>query len=93
MMIRVTLGVIFVNTQIASVILVQVIKEIFIFVQVYEKVTDKYEEQMWMSQEEADKFNKKEKRDEEANEETPILQGDGQGGYGALLKRRINVRF
>jgi len=92
MMIRITLSVIFVNTQIASVILVQVIKEIFIFIQVYEKVTDKHENSMWMSQEEADKFNKKEKRDEEANESSP-LQGDAKGGYGALLKRRINVRF
>ena len=94
MMIRITLGVIFVNTQIASVILVQVIKEIFIFIQVYEKVTDKHENNMWMSQEEADELNKK-KTDEApwVNENTK-LQGDGQGGYGALkLKRRNNIRF
>mgnify|MGYP001218036342 CR=1 FL=1 len=93
MMIRITLSVIFVNTQIASVILVQIIKEIFIFVQVYEKVTDKQKEGMWMTQKEADKFNKKEKRDEEANESSP-LQGDAKGNYGAVdLKRRNNIRF
>ena len=92
MMIRITLGVVFVNTQIMSVILVQVIKEIFIFVQVYEKVTDKYENSMWMTQKEADAFNKK-NEDEEANESSP-LQGDAKGNYGAVeLKRRINVRF
>ena len=65
MMIRITLSVVFVNTQIMSVILVQIIKEIFIFVQVYEKVTDKQKNNMWMSQKEADEFNKK-KDDEEA---------------------------
>ena len=104
MMIRITLGVIFVNTQIATVILVQVIKEIFIFIQVYEKVTDKHENNMWMSQKEADKYNKKQEdknasvddatRLPEVDESSPILQGDGQGGYGALkLKRRNNIRF
>ena len=93
MMIRITLSVIFVNTQIASVILVQVIKEIFIFIQVYEKVTDKYEEKMWMSQKEADEYNKKESQ-KEVDESSPILQGDKAGGYGALnLKRRNNIRF
>ena len=93
MMIRITLSVIFVNTQIASVILVQVIKEIFIFIQVYEKVTDKYEEKMWMSQKEADEYNKKESQ-KEVDESSPILQGDNTGDYGALnLKRRNNIRF
>lgn len=91
-MIRATLAVIFVNTQIMAVILVQVIKELFIFIQVYEKVTDKQKDKMWMTQKEADKYNKKD--EEEANESSPILQGDNKGGYGALnVKRRITVRF
>ena len=93
-MIRATLAVIFVNTQIMAVILVQVIKELFIFIQVYEKVTDKHKEKMWMTQKEADKFNKKKDDEEKANENSQILQGDNEGGYGTLyLKRRINVRF
>jgi len=92
MMIRVTLSVIFVNTQIMSVILVQVIKEVFIFVTVYEKVTDKYKNKMWMSQKEADIYNKK-NEDKEDNESSP-LQGDNKGNYGGLdLKRRNNIRF
>ena len=94
MMIRITLSVVFVNTQIMSVILVQVIKEIFIFVQVYEKVTDKQQNEMWMTQKEADELNKK-KTDEApwVNENTK-LQGDKKGNYGTLdLKRRNNIRF
>ena len=97
MMIRATLAVIFVNTQIMSVILVQVIKEGFIFVQVYEKVTDKQQNEMWMTQKEADELNKK-KTDEApwVNENTK-LQGDKKGNYGTLeLKRRStynNIRF
>ena len=93
MMIRITLSVVFVNTQIMSVILVQVIKEIFIFVQVYEKVTDKQKDKMWMTQKEADVYNKK-NEDQEANESSPILPGDNIGGYGSIqLKRRNNIRF
>jgi len=93
MMIRITLSVVFVNTQIMSVILVQVIKEIFIFVQVYEKVTDKQKDKMWMTQKEADVYNKK-NEDQEANESSPILPGDNIGGYGGIqLKRRNNIRF
>jgi len=92
MMIRITLSVVFVNAQIMSVILVQVIKEIFIFVQVYEKVTDKQKNNMWMTQKEADIYNKK-NEDEEANESSP-LQGDNKGNYGSIqLKRRNNIRF
>jgi len=95
MMIRVTLSVIFVNTQIMAVILVQAIKELVIFVQVYEKITDKHKDKMWMSQKEADAFNKK-NEDQEANESSP-LQGDNKGNYGGLgdqLKRRSNnIRF
>jgi hypothetical protein len=95
MMIRVTLSVIFVNTQIMAVILVQAIKELVIFVQVYEKITDKHKDKMWMSQKEADAFNKK-NEDQEANESSP-LQGDNEGNYGGLgnpLKRRSNnIRF
>ena len=92
MMIRITLSVVFVNTQIMSVILVQVIKELVIFVQVYYKVTDKQKGGMWMTQKEADKFNNKKDDDEEAS---PILPGNNNGGYGTLgqLKKRNNIRF
>jgi len=83
MMIRVTLSVIFVNTQIMAVILVQAIKELVIFVQVYEKITDKHKDKMWMSQKEADAFNKK-NEDQEANESSP-LQGDNEGNYKAIM--------
>ena len=97
MMIRITLGVIFVNTQIASVILVQVIKEVFIFVIVYQKVTAKYEGNMWMSQKEANEIYKKKdkKKDPEKANESSKLQGDEKGNYGTLeLKRRNNnIRF
>ena len=91
-MIRVTLSVIFVNTQIMAVILVQAIKELVIFVQVYQKFTDKHKEEMWMTQKEADKFNKKKDDDEEAS---PILPGNNNGGYGTIdqLKKRNNIRF
>ena len=94
MMIRVTLSVIFVNTQIMSVILVQVIKEVFIFVTVYEKVTDKYKNKMWMSQKEADIYNKKnDKKKNEVGEDTPLL-GPADGNYSSVeLKRRNNIRF
>jgi len=96
MMIRVTLSVIFVNTQIMAVILVQAIKELVIFVQVYEKITDKHKDKMWMSQKEADAFNKK-NEDQEAKDSSPMLQGDNKGNYGGLgdqLKRRSNnIRF
>ena len=94
MMIRVTLAVIFVNTQIMAVILVQFIKAIFIFVQVYEKITDKHKEGMWMTQKDADKYNNK-KKDEEVNESSSILPGDASGGYGTIvqLKKRNNIRF
>ena len=93
MMIRVTLSVIFVNTQIMSVILVQAIKELFIFVIVYQKVTSKYKNKMWMSQKDADAFNKK-NEDQEAKESSP-LPGDKKGNYGTLdqFKRRNNIRF
>ena len=94
MMIRVTLSVIFVTTQIMSVILVQVIKEVFIFVIVYQKVTAKYEGNMWMSQKEADEFEKKnDKKKNEVGEDTPLL-GAADGGYSSVdLKRRNNIRF
>jgi len=94
MMIRVTLSVIFVNTQIMSVILVQIIKELFIFVIVYQKVTSKYENNMWMSQKEADDFEKKNDKKEkgEAGGNT-APQGTVEGDYGTLLKRRNNIRF
>ena len=93
-MIRATLAVIFVNTQIMSVILVQVIKEIFIFVQVYEKVTDKQQNEMWMTQKEADELNKKKPDEAPWVNENTKLQGDKKGNYGTLeLKRRNNIRF
>lgn len=40
-MIRLTLSVLFVNTQLITVVLVQVIKEIFIFINVYYKLLNK----------------------------------------------------
>jgi len=91
--IRIALSVIFVNTQIMAVILVQAIKELFIFGIVYEKVTDKYKNNMWMSQKKADAFNKK-NEDQEAKESSP-LPGDKKGNYGTLdqFKRRNNIRF
>jgi len=91
--IRIALSVIFVNTQIMAVILVQAIKELFIFGIVYEKVTDKYKNNMWMSQKKADAFNKK-NEDQEAKESSP-LPGDKTGNYGTLdqFKRRNNIRF
>ena len=94
MMIRITLSVVFVNTQIMSVILVQVIKELVIFVQVYYKVTDKQKEGMWMTEKAADKFHKRD-GDEEADESSPILPGNNKGAYGTLgqLKKRNNIRF
>jgi hypothetical protein len=95
-MIRTTLSVIFVNTQIMAVILVQAIKELVIFVQVYKKITDKHKDGMWMSQKKADAFNKK-NEDQEAKENSPEPQGDNEGDYVSLkLKRRStynNIRF
>lgn len=43
-MIRITLAVVFVNTQILSVLLVQVVKELLIFVLVYRKLENKKQE-------------------------------------------------
>ena len=92
-MIRITLSVIFVNTQIMAVILVQAIKELVIFVQVYKKVTDKQKGGMWMTEKEADKFHKRD-GDEEADESSPILTGNNKGDYGTMgLKKRNNIRF
>jgi hypothetical protein len=93
-MIRVTLAVIFVNTQIMAVILVQAIKELVILVQVYEKVTDKQKDGMWMTEKAADKLVPRSRDgDEEADEsEGP---GNNNGDYGNLgqLKKRNNIRF
>ena len=59
---------------------------------------------MWMTQKEADKYNKKKDNENmvvddglfggpQVDENSP-LQGDNKGNYGGLdLKRRNNIRF
>jgi hypothetical protein len=92
-MIRVTLAVIFVNTQIMAVILVQAIKELVILVQVYEKVTDKQKDGMWMTEKAADKLVPRSRDGDEEADESSLPGNNGDYGNLGQLKKRNNIRF
>ncbi len=87
MMIRVTLGVLFVNAQIATVIVVQIIKEFFIFNQTWNKLESKDAAKMWVTKKEYDE------RQARIQKGYKPFKDDESSSDESSLKRRNNILF